>query len=799
MAWFLTRRDFARLLAASTALPAVAAAAPEAAAPAGDAAHAYPAAAYTPFGYLNNPYHCWDLHRSGILRSVPAIGFGFYFPAGPGGYFDYGRQAVYQGLLRLGLRIGDRLYFDSEDFGAGQLTAPHHSQDLFRYAFAAAGLEVSAEFLLAGEDTLAARVRVANPQPAPSRCELVAIAELRHGAEDWWGRDGLAAAWEPDSGDADRLLLRSFAAGVVFALGADRRSESHWLGADAAAARAWAANGSPDEAGQRTSYYPAPILGGLRFPLTTPAGGAAEVWVRLSRGVNRAAVLKTWRRAGDLAPAERRAKLHGDDAFWTGAPRLEGDWPDHWRRGWVYDFETLRMMVRRPIGAYRHPWDAMQIQAPRNVLAETSLDMWALAYGDPAAAQSVLLGQFQDAVQPNVPCMRESAVMNMVAADGSECGTSIAWCYPFFCIASTYARTGDRQWLAALYPHLAAFVHWTLRYRADAAGFIVGKCSWETGMDASARFQIAQPTGGEDISFIRVVELQAAMAQAAALLARWAGEVGRGADQPLWHSLSRAYAARTQQLWNGRDWFQDYDTRAGRSIVPPSDAREIGQCAPIFCGIARPEQIAAMRPLLRWYRTHPRYYLEWSSLVLPYLESLWWAGEDELRADVTWDLGERVYRSTDRRDPSSPAGVRLGWPGVSCEMWGFHGAQGGEGYGWGAVLPAHIIRQLVGVRESARPGQLWLAPNLPAALLVPGRRYALLGLRHGADWLDLEYECLAGDQIRISGAWRRGTRVEALAGADGRPAAAANLGSKFTFTAANHSRWRASLSPRSTS
>ena len=87
-----------------------------------------------------------------------------------------------------------------------------------------------------------------------------------------------------------------------------------------------------------------------------------------------------------------RLKYGEDAAFWNTAPRLEGDWPKHWKHGWVYDLETLRMMVRRPIGIYKHPWDAMQIQAPRTVLAETSIDMWALSYADPDAAKEVLLG-----------------------------------------------------------------------------------------------------------------------------------------------------------------------------------------------------------------------------------------------------------------------------------------------------------------------------------------------------------------------------------------------------------------------
>jgi hypothetical protein len=91
-------------------------------------------------------------------------------------------------------------------------------------------------------------------------------------------------------------------------------------------------------------------------------------------------------RASLTTAGQEIARKHGEDAhFWDSAPQLTGDWPAHWKRGWVYDYETLRMMVRRPIGVYKHAWDAMQIQAPRNVLAETSIDMWALSYADACA------------------------------------------------------------------------------------------------------------------------------------------------------------------------------------------------------------------------------------------------------------------------------------------------------------------------------------------------------------------------------------------------------------------------------
>ena len=35
----------------------------------------------------------------------------------------------------------------------------------------------------------------------------------------------------------------------------------------------------------------------------------------------------------------------------------------------------------------------------------------------------------------------------MVAADGSVCGTSPAWCVPFYNLERLYLQTLDREWL----------------------------------------------------------------------------------------------------------------------------------------------------------------------------------------------------------------------------------------------------------------------------------------------------------------------------------------------------------------
>src|SRR5262249_2951323 len=154
----------------------------------------------------------------------------------------------------------------------------------------------------------------------------------------------------------------------------------------------------------------------------------------------------------------RAALLDADGEFWATAPRLAGDWPGHWRRGLVYDLETLRMMVKPPVGIYARPWDAMQIQAPRVVLAEAGIAALLLGYADPGVAQRLLLGTFADAPAPNVPCSREDGSVNMVSADGTNCGTGPQWGYPFLVARRLYGQHPDTAWLAEIYPYLARFL-----------------------------------------------------------------------------------------------------------------------------------------------------------------------------------------------------------------------------------------------------------------------------------------------------------------------------------------------------
>ena len=792
----MNRRDFCTLLALGSGVvktsDLTAAAEPSA------RTGGFPKGDYTPFGYLDNPWHTWDLHRSGILRSAAGIGFSLYYPAGPGGYFSYSKNDIYEAQLALEFEIEGRVFRGLDDFDSGQLTSSHHSKNLLTYDFESGGVHITSTFLQVNEDAIGVRVGFKESAGQKRAVRMLACLTYRLGPETWWGRDGLAGGFDSER---NALLIRSFAAGTVFSVAGSRAPAAHFLAANCGDFSEWPKAASKISA--TTSYYPNPLHGAVRYELQIGAGGEQSILLVMARAENTGAALKRVRSSIPAIPAEIERKRAEDDGFWSSAPQLTGDWPDHWKRGWVYDFETLRMVVRRPIGVYKHAWDGMQIQAPRNVLAETSIDAWALSYADAETAKTVFLGQFQDALKPNIPCMREDGVMNMVAADGSECGTSISWCFPFFCAESIFNRTRDVAWLRKLYPHLAALLRWTLANRKDSGGFLVGKCSWETGMDASRRFLIEQPTGGELTEFVRLVELQAAAAHAGALLVKFARLVQEDAAIPEWEKVREQYTARTQELWKD-GWFRDFDTRSMQMVtsVPPDPA----QSAPAFCGVANAQQLEQMRSTLRKFYEDSRARgqksahgwddgLAWSSIVLPYVESIWAAGDGRLASLVISTIAERIYRSMDRRavQPASASddSPSLGWPGVSCEIWGAHGAFGGEGYGWGAVMPAHLIRSLLGIRETEDPAHFFICPNLPDHFLEAGREYSIRGVHHaGRDRLDVTYRVLEGKKLNVTGTWHGKTRTVSAVNQRSRTRTPLDQNDRsWQFEAANHERY----------
>ena len=381
----------------------------------------FPVDDYTPYGYLDLPGHTRRLRPLGVLRSWEA-GFRWHVPAYAGGYG--GRRETYRAGVRLAL---DGTLGLSELAGA---TSPYHSRGLLAQVLRTPRGELRLEHHAVGEHAF--RGVVTAMDGSIGRLALHVAYERLLGAAGDWGESGLVGR------SMDGLLvLQGFEDGEAVVLwvsdgtyGSDAPSV-RGITADEAEALAWVRTGAQEAmlGGFVTSLGDREGHAALHAVVDLPTGIGGAEWI-LARGRTLTDARAHLDRARGSAVSDLARILRSDDEFWSGAPRLLGDWPPHWRRGLVYDLETIRMMVRPPIGIYRHAWDGMQLQSPRVVLAETAMDALVLSWADPVMAQELLLGTFLDAPEPNVPCSREDGSRNMVAADGTVCGTSPAWGSP---------------------------------------------------------------------------------------------------------------------------------------------------------------------------------------------------------------------------------------------------------------------------------------------------------------------------------------------------------------------------------
>ena len=123
-------------------------------------------------------------------------------------------------------------------------------------------------------------------------------------------------------------------------------------------------------------------LSGIWEEVNLAPGEVWEGWALLTTNVV-ASDERWWRQAVTVEQQKKRA----DDVFWSHAPRLTGDWPEHWRRGWVYDMETTRLLLLPPGGIFRGEWPTWMAAWPRAVLAEGALDLDRLGLAEPLRAQ----------------------------------------------------------------------------------------------------------------------------------------------------------------------------------------------------------------------------------------------------------------------------------------------------------------------------------------------------------------------------------------------------------------------------
>ncbi|HTQ09387.1 MAG TPA: trehalase family glycosidase [Fimbriimonadaceae bacterium] len=692
----------------------------------------FPQRDYVPFGYLDNPYHSSVMNRSGIVRSVPPMGFGYWCRRLPWPYGEGAKRVVnYLSFLHPALVIDGEVFHQQTDFDERgvRIVSRYHTKNAMTYDWSHGGVEVRLLYHLIGENTLACRIELENGNSQTAEIVLHATHIYGYAEEKRWGADGFASR-KAEGG----AVAKMWAYGDVFLL-RSTEDAAYMATADANEWRNWVAGtaGAPPATGA-TSRRPDPVYTVLTSSFTLASGESRSILVTLTRAVN-----EVWAvRDAELARAREdealQELLDEDRRFYETAPVPSGDWPEDWINGWIYDLETIRMNCRRPLGIFKHHWDAMQIFTPRMVLAESGIDAMCLSYGDPALAKDMILGAFSSGPMANAPCLREDGSMNCISAGGEECGTAPIWVLPFRIVRAIYDRDPDAAWIKELYPHLEAFVQWWIDHRTDETGRFFCNNSWESGQDGSKRFLLPEHEEGTESTYVQTVDVEAAMADAMATLGYLAPFAGHSERSAHWSELAAKTATRTLEMFVD-GWFRDFDVRTGKPIILP-DYLDVMMLLPLSVGLATPEQIEAIKSKFEYFVKNPKPWLEWPSFMFCYTEAGWNAGLRDLMAEVVAATAARAYQRTNgepiaigEHPAALPEPYNFRYPGIANEFWPVDvdlTGCGSEAYGWGATLPTLIIRNIAGFRETAMGYEL--EPHLPGALRFPGRVYEISNL-----------------------------------------------------------------------
>jgi len=683
---------------------------------------------YTPHGYIDNPYHTMVFNRSGVIRSVPPLGFGFWCTDFKGAYGSgVSGHVNYLSLLNFGVDVDGKQFFTADDFANNgvDLYSAYHTKHMVSYDWLTAGCKFSIKYFLPRENSLAAIIEIENTNSVNKDISVYAVHTYKIGQTKWWGSNGLSALYNQQY---DCSLAKIWAYGDVFALGSSLRSYSHMYSRTNDEIYEWVRKSETIVSNKFSVIGLGPVNSVHRYTLSLPPQSKRSFLVVLSRHKNEAWAIQELQTALQEARLVLQYQLQLDEAFWRNCPMITGDWDEHWKRGWVYDFETLRMNVRQPIGIFKHPWDAMQIHSPRMVLGETALDMMTLSYANPELAKKVIYGTFADALAPNIPCAREDGSVNMISSDGSECGTAPMWGYPFRMIKNIFLMTYDTMWVRQLYPHLQSYIEWWLKHRTDSEGWLHCNNSWESGQDGSRRFLVAEHNEAAVADFVRTVDVEASMAEAMLVMKYFATVLGKSDAIKNWELLAQQRINNTRSMFVD-NWFRDVDARTKKPIILDNHY-DVAMLAPLTCGIASEAQVRAVRPMLKNF--HDGH--EWPPGLFTLAEAAWFADERTLAAEGVATVADRVYRRIDSRGVmfyDSTFSYRI--PGIANEFWPAREIPaGGENYGWGATLPMNIIRNIIGFREKASDTgmEMYLAPTLPKSFLKVGKKYSISHLKY---------------------------------------------------------------------
>lgn len=716
----------------------------------------FPEDDYTPFGYLHTPDHMLT-HPSGVIRSVQPFGFGLY----KHGLSWYGMDALnttnaYISVMLPALRVNGKLLADETDFTRQEipLVSRYHSSNILSYDFEVDGIKAVFAWYSDPNDSLFCRVRLVNSSKRSAEIHLDAAHVYGMNTRGWWGSDAITARWVEQAG---ALVSKILAYGDVFALGSTERCTSCAIAADEEQMREHREGKQALTAGPLSVRMPGPLYSAMEWDLQIEPDHEVRMTIALCRGVNEESAVEALSRALSGADSLLRAKVENDNRFCARMPRLGEGWPDAWRRGMVYHYQTLRMNVMNPHGIFTHRWDGMQTVFPRMVLGETCIDMLSLCYADPDTALEVLTTTFEDSPGVHVPCCREDGSVNMIGSDGSECATALMWGFPWQTIRTLLAFTGNTAWLKRLYPSLKKCVEWWKENRTDEEGWYHCNNSWESGQDGSKRFVSDSPDEACEYAMnadhVRAVDLESTMAQTCLIMSEFADILGYTEDAESYRILFERDKERVQEMFF-EDRFRDVNALTGEPFM--ADAHEDPMLTmPLATGLADPEQIRKMDWILDAFvqkaeRKNPVSEgtgLYWPPLFETLTRSLAESGRVQDAAHVVSVISDMAYSRDDSREAwprrpvdGIPERFRRNIPGNAREnLNGDIATSGTENYGWGCVGIALFGEYILGLRPKDALGKEWeFQPVLPE--LLTGEKFQVAQFPLLGDRADLTLE-----------------------------------------------------------
>jgi hypothetical protein len=737
----------------------------------------FPKYKFTPNGYLANPYHTAALNRSGVLRSVPPLGFGFWarplpWPYGGAGFgFGLTRHRNYLSLLKLSINIDGKMFYCTEDFEQQgvELYSRYHTQNMMSYDFEIDDLIFRAMYFQVEEHSLVCILEIENRSEINREITVHATNVYGDIYKGYWGCDGIVSLYNEEK---DVAVSKFYADGDMFVLGSDKKSISYKATTIDSEWNTWMDNNDlTDKSASPTSLRIKKktteegktlghMLSVLSYQYSLDPFQKDTMKIGISRGLNEKSTIKRHDEALTNARSTLIEKIQNDREFYANTPVLTGDWPEAWKHGFIYHIETIRMNIHPPIGIYKHYWDGMQVHTPRVVLGESAIDGMCLSYADIELAKDVILGTFADATDDNIPCSREDGSLNLVCGNGKETGTAPIWGLPFHVIHSIYLRDRDDAWIENLYPHMKKYIAWWLANRTDDEGWFHCACSWESGQDGSKRFRVGDvAASAEDV---RTVDIEAAMANAITNMIFFAEVARKTEDIQYWKKMSDLRIQRTRDMFvDGR--FRDFDAKTGEPIIL-DNYYSVMMLSPISFGIASREQMEQSAEIFQYFKENYRFWLEWPSFMFPFSEAAWNAGQRQLLSDILVNSGNGIFPGTDSRKPlyvepkdapglSKQFSYRL--PGVAAEWWpykrGDMWAGGCENYGWGATFPTLLLRNLIGFREISNLKEMSfnLTPSLSNLMFKEGKTYGVRNLNYCGIKIDIDYTIEIKGKIRV--------------------------------------------------